>query len=72
MERNLMASQLTLLDNGPLKVDGEFKITDASGKAYNLPEGKSAFLCRCGLSANKPFCDGEHRKQGFSSEVKAV
>ena len=67
-----MASQLTPLVNGPLKVDGSFTLTDASGKAFTLPEGKAAFLCRCGHSANKPFCDGEHRKQAFASTVKAV
>jgi len=26
-----------------------------------------AALCRCGASANKPFCGGSHRKVGFRS-----
>ena len=31
-----------------------------------LRETGKAFLCRCGHSANKPFCDGSHRKVGWS------
>jgi CDGSH-type Zn-finger protein len=67
-----MTTKATILKNGPIKIEGDFQVTDGADSAYNLPAGKPAFLCRCGLSANKPFCDGAHSKQGFQSEVKAI
>lgn len=51
------------LKNGPLEVSGPVEIQDADGKA--LTAEQPAYLCRCGQSANKPFCDGTHRKVGF-------
>ncbi|MDE0590962.1 CDGSH iron-sulfur domain-containing protein [Halocynthiibacter sp. C4] len=51
------------VENGPLRVKGELNLVGADA------EGKSVmFLCRCGNSKNKPFCDGSHKKTGFSSE----
>ncbi|MDQ6480275.1 CDGSH iron-sulfur domain-containing protein [Dyadobacter sp. LHD-138] len=53
--------KLTVNNNGSLKVDGDFEIVDAQGNAYGL-EGRTVLsVCRCGLSANKPFCDGSHK-----------
>jgi len=58
--------------NGPYRVEAtegvEMKVVDADGKAFDL-QGKAAFsLCRCGHSANKPFCDGTHGKIGFQAD----
>lgn len=56
-------------DNGPYVIQGAFEVLDADGKAF---ETKAAVaLCRCGQSANKPFCDGTHNKVSFSSEARA-
>ena len=66
-----MSVNATILKNGPIKMDGDVKFFDGAGAAYNLPDGKAVYVCRCGLSANKPFCDGSHSKQGFQSEVTA-
>jgi uncharacterized Fe-S cluster protein YjdI len=51
--------------NGPLLVSGGVQVVDAEGNV--LFEGERAALCRCGGSANKPFCDGTHEKNGFRS-----
>jgi len=50
--------------NGPLLVSGGVRVVDADGNV--LFEGERAALCRCGGSANKPFCDGTHKTNGFS------
>ena len=63
-------TKLTINRNGSIKIDGEFEITDADGNVYDLQGRTSLGLCRCGLSANKPFCDGSHRN-GFEHDAKA-
>lgn len=51
--------------DGPLKLDGNLTVTNGSGqKAWS---GTTIFLCRCGASDNKPFCDGSHNKIGFKT-----
>lgn len=52
------------LKNGPLIVKGEIQLQDATGRTIPVKEPTVA-LCRCGHSANKPFCDGAHQKSGF-------
>ena len=56
----MAATKITVNSNGSLKVEGDFEIVDAQGNVYGL-QGRTALgLCRCGLSKNKPFCDGSH------------
>ncbi|MEO7522538.1 MAG: CDGSH iron-sulfur domain-containing protein [Ferruginibacter sp.] len=55
------ATKITVLSNGSLKIEGDFEITDKNGGIYNLQGREVVSLCRCGLSKNKPFCDGSHR-----------
>jgi CDGSH-type Zn-finger protein len=66
-----MASKITVNINGPLRLEGEFALCDASGKEFGLGGRTVISLCRCGLSANKPFCDGSHARQGFESNCEA-
>ena len=48
-------------ENGPFLVSGPVKVIDHLGNAFDL-KGKETFaLCRCGQSANRPFCDGSHK-----------
>jgi 3-phenylpropionate/trans-cinnamate dioxygenase ferredoxin subunit len=58
------------LKNGPYEVTGGATVTDQKRNAYK-PEGDPIYLCRCGQSANKPFCDGTHTKVGFKAEETA-
>jgi CDGSH-type Zn-finger protein len=64
-------TKITVNSNGSLKVEGEFEIVDANGDAYDLKERTTIGLCRCGLSKNKPFCDGSHRAGGFEHTSEA-
>ena len=57
--------------NGPYRVDGPVRIIDAEGREFVLPEGEAIVLCRCGHSANKPFCDKSHRRHGFVADDSA-
>jgi CDGSH-type Zn-finger protein/uncharacterized Fe-S cluster protein YjdI len=50
--------------NGPLRVRGNLEICSGTGRTVKRSSG-DAFLCRCGQSANKPFCDGSHKRAGF-------
>lgn len=57
-----MASTIiTVLNNGSLKIEGDFAIVDKDGNNYDLAGRTVVSLCRCGKSQNKPFCDGSHR-----------
>jgi CDGSH-type Zn-finger protein len=58
--------EMHLANNGPVRLRGNFEIRSSDGKSKF--RGSKASLCRCGGSQNKPFCDGTHRKIGFSSE----
>jgi len=51
--------------NGPLFVRGRVRIVDEEGRL--IREDTRLALCRCGASANKPFCDGSHRRIGFTT-----
>jgi uncharacterized Fe-S cluster protein YjdI len=52
-----------ILPNGPLILRGTLKVINADG-SESIKENKTAF-CRCGASANKPYCDGSHVEAGF-------
>jgi CDGSH-type Zn-finger protein/uncharacterized Fe-S cluster protein YjdI len=53
------------LTDGPLAVRGNLEITSGTGRV--VARLTAAKLCRCGGSANKPFCDGTHARIGFRS-----
>jgi len=57
--------QIRPVPNGPLGLVGPVEVTAGSGA--RLARAEKVFLCRCGASKNKPFCDGSHKGAGFSA-----
>lgn len=52
--------------NGPLVLDGNLEVCAGTGRTINRVTRTA--LCRCGHSANKPYCDGTHAKVGFVAD----
>jgi CDGSH-type Zn-finger protein/uncharacterized Fe-S cluster protein YjdI len=52
--------------NGPLHITGNFTVLNGRGEA--IFQGTDESFCRCGASANKPFCDNAHSRIGFVAE----
>jgi CDGSH-type Zn-finger protein len=59
------------LKDGPYEVAGGAKVLDNKGKEYAESQFPPLYLCRCGQSKNKPFCDGSHKDAGFKSDEAA-
>ena len=57
---------ITPYRDGPLIVRGDFRLVDQDGVAID-PGRRTVALCRCGRSSIKPFCDGTHKRSGFSA-----
>lgn len=58
--------KITLKPNGPALVEGKIEIINSSGDVVPVDPNKPAIaLCRCGHSANKPFCDGSHKAKSW-------
>ncbi|MBI2964408.1 MAG: CDGSH iron-sulfur domain-containing protein [Deltaproteobacteria bacterium] len=62
--------RIRTLKDGPYEVRGAIALLDGSRAEFTLPE-EPIYLCRCGQSANRPFCDGSHKRVGFKSEEPA-
>ena len=58
-------------ENGPLLVTGSIEIQDHEGKCFNIGDKETVALCRCGVSKNRPFCDGAHKAANFEAAEKA-
>ncbi|HET9995364.1 MAG TPA: CDGSH iron-sulfur domain-containing protein [Candidatus Acidoferrum sp.] len=67
----MAATKITVNSNGSIRVEGDFEIVDPQGQAFGLAGRTIISLCRCGQSANKPFCDGSHKTSGFTDPVVA-
>jgi 3-phenylpropionate/trans-cinnamate dioxygenase ferredoxin subunit len=70
-----VAIKVTIIQKGPLLVTGdlsELEIAGSDGQLVDLGGKDKIFLCRCGASVNKPFCDGTHSKIGFQAAEAAV
>jgi CDGSH-type Zn-finger protein len=51
---------IEVLDNGPIKITGNILLRDSKKDIMESPT--EVWLCRCGKSQNKPYCDGSHKK----------
>lgn len=66
----MATTKIIINNNGSAKVEGDFEIVDSQGNVYGLGGRTLVSICRCGLSKNKPFCDGAH-KGNFDHEATA-
>ncbi len=62
MVNNNEITEFRVVPNGPLHVKGNIVIKGTNGKEYDIKN--EAWLCRCGHSNDKPFCDGSHKTKG--------
>jgi CDGSH-type Zn-finger protein len=58
--------EVRVMEDGPLVLRGNFVLYDTDGR--ELKQMKMNSLCRCGASNNLPYCDGTHRKVGFTGK----
>lgn len=68
----MMETTIRAMANGPYRLTGPAKLIDPQGSEIPIEEGRTVALCRCGGSANKPFCDGTHGRIGFQAAEAAV
>ena len=62
-----MSNIFIIRPNGPLIARGKIVVQSSVGET--LLEDSEAFLCRCGKSNDKPFCDGQHKSCGFTHDA---
>ena len=63
-----MAVKVNVRPNGPYLLEGDVEVLDAQGNKIDTTGRAKIALCRCGASAQKPFCDGNHNKVGFQAQ----
>ncbi len=63
-KHNETVAKITVVKNGPLVVNGGIPLEGVSG----VKASETYYLCRCGKSAKKPFCDGAHSRIKFNDE----
>ncbi|WP_436536014.1 CDGSH iron-sulfur domain-containing protein [Actinoplanes sp. HUAS TT8] len=61
-----MTSTIIPYEDGPLIVRGDFQLRTPDGEPID-PARATIALCRCGKSADKPFCDGTHKTFRFKA-----
>jgi CDGSH-type Zn-finger protein len=69
-----MTVKMVFSANGSIVVGGDLsalKLTDSTGQPIDISGQTKLFLCRCGASKTKPFCDGSHEIIAFSAAEPA-
>jgi CDGSH-type Zn-finger protein len=70
-----MPIKILFTPDGSIAVGGDLsqlKLTDSTGRPIDIAGEKTLFLCRCGASKTKPWCDGSHETIGFSAHQPAA
>jgi len=70
-----LAIDVVATKNGPYLLTGDLsqlELRDGDGNLFDLAGKRRIFLCRCGASTTKPFCDGQHSKIGFQAAEAIV
>ena len=70
-----MAVEVVATKNGPYLLTGDLsqlELRDGDGNLFDFTGKSRIFLCRCGASTTKPFCDGQHSRIGFQAAEAAV
>ena len=67
----MASTKVTIFNNGSIRIEGDFEIVDQAGATFGLGGRTAVTLCRCGQTANPPFCDGTHKRVNFISPVAA-
>ena len=57
--------KISVRDHGPLLITGPIVLEDAAGQTFDIAGKEKVALCRCGASANKPYCDNTHVRLRF-------
>jgi uncharacterized Fe-S cluster protein YjdI/CDGSH-type Zn-finger protein len=65
-EQPEIMAEARIMEDGPLVLKGDFTIYDVDGE--ELRHLKFTSLCRCGRSNSLPYCDGSHRKVGYTGK----
>lgn len=60
--------KITARKNGPLMIEADANFVMVKDGSEQALEQSTIFLCRCGQSQNKPFCDGSHKTANFQAE----
>ncbi|WP_044399917.1 (4Fe-4S)-binding protein [Lacinutrix sp. Hel_I_90] len=62
-ETETLNTKVDVRENGPLLVYGTLEVTHCDGRKE--AKDKTTAFCRCGVSKNKPYCDGSHTAADF-------
>ena len=63
-------NSITVFENGPLHIVGDLELKNSNGDL--IERNNELYLCRCGMSNNKPYCDGQHKQQGFRQSAEFI
>jgi CDGSH-type Zn-finger protein len=64
--------KITVRPNGSLRVEGPISLVDVNGNEWDLTGKPAISLCRCGMSAKRPFCDGSHGREGWKCDAGPI